>query len=287
MLTLRTNKGNLRSIIEDWQNMRMTGFSYRTVYTAPRRKRRGFTLVELLVVMAIIAMMIGMIFPAVQGMKEKANVVICTGNLKQLHNGMMAFAADHDGRCPLNENNASGMMFGVQKPNWIQGFALTGSNGFLSITMGSLWPYVNDVRVYVCPSRPDREFIRSYSMAGYFSGADDVKTRVVPAFNKITHARAQKFIEAERPAQTMMLTEENPPGYPPEDGRTFLNDGYFAHEDPHREMPGSYHQADPFTLLNGKDNVVFVDGHTELLTPQMASRAFEAFFHDPANTSGQ
>ena len=178
-------------------------------------------------------------------------------------------------------------MFGVQKPNWVQGTTLTGSNGFLTISMGSLWPYVRELRVYACRSRPEKEYVRSYSLAGYFSGADDAKTRVVPAFNKIAHLRAQKFIEADRPSQTMMLTEENPPGYPPEDGRTFLNDGYFAHEDPHREMPASYHQADPFTLLNGKDNVVFVDGHTELLTPQMASRAFESFFHDVANTTGQ
>jgi prepilin-type N-terminal cleavage/methylation domain-containing protein/prepilin-type processing-associated H-X9-DG protein len=265
----------------------MIVFSSGTAHTTLKRRLDGFTLIELLVVMVIISMIIGMVFPAVTGMKEKANIVICTGNLKQLYNGMMSFAADHDGRCPINENNSSGMMFGVAKPNWIQGTALTGSNGVLTISMGSLWTYVRDVRCYSCPSRPEKDDVRSYSMAGYFSGSDDAKTRAIPAFNKITHLRAQKFLEAERPAQTMMLTEENPPGYPPEDGRTFLNDGYFAHEDPHREMPASYHRADPFTLLNGKDNVVFVDGHVELLTPQMASKAFESFFHDVAITTGQ
>ena len=267
--------------------MRMTVLTSDTAHTVLRRRRGGFTLVELLVVMVIISMMIGMVFPAMQGMNEKANIVVCTGNLKQLHTAMMAFASDHDGRCPLNENNSSGTMFGLIKPNWIQGSALTSSNGVLSITMGSLWPYVSDVRIFSCRSRPEKENVRSYSMAGYFSGADDAKTRVIPAFNKITHLRAQKFLEAERPSQTMLLTEENPPGYPPEDGRTFLNDGYFAHEDPHREMPASYHRADPFTLLNGKDNVAFVDGHIEMLTPQMASKAFESFFHDVAITSGQ
>ncbi len=166
-------------------------------------------------------------------------MVVCTSNLKQLYNGMMAFASDHEGRCPINENNTSSTMFGIQKPNWIQGTTLTGSNGYLSITTGSLWPYVRDVRVYACRSRPTKENVRSYSLAGYFSGADDAKTRTMPAFNKITHLRAQKFIEVERPSQTMMLTEENPSGYPPEDGRTFLIDGFFALEDPHREMPAS------------------------------------------------
>jgi len=243
----------------------------------------AFTLVELLVVMVIISIVVGLVFPAVTGMKEKANVVICTGNLKQLYNGLMSYAAENEGRCPLNETDSSGTLFGVSnKPNWISGSALTGSNGTLSITMGSLWRYINDVRVYRCPSRPDRDFVRSYSMASYFSGADDVKTKTVPAFDRITHSRAQKFIEAERPSQTMLLTEENPPGFPPEDGRAFLNDGYFAHDDPHREQPGSYHNADPFTLLGGKDNVIFVDGHVQLLTAEQASLAFESFFHDVA-----
>jgi prepilin-type N-terminal cleavage/methylation domain-containing protein/prepilin-type processing-associated H-X9-DG protein len=249
-----------------------------------RAARRGaFTLVELLVVMVIISILIGMVFPMVTGMKEKANVAVCTGNLKQLYNGLMAFAAENEGRCPMNEREGGSTFFGVpNKPNWIAGAALTGSNGVLSITMGSLWRYVGDARVYRCPSRPNKDYVRSYSMASYFSGADDVKSKMVPAYDRVTHMRAQRFIETERPAQTMLLTEENPPGFPPEDGRTFLNDGFFAHEDPHRDQPASYHNADPFTLLGGKDNVIFVDGHVQLLTPQQACLAFESFFRDVA-----
>ncbi len=127
--------------------------------------RRGFTLVELLVVIAVVVLLIGLLLPALAGAREAGRGAACLSNLRQMFLACRIYADEYDGYGP-----AIGQPWG-KPPNWalvVQTYA-----GMAGETGGELY---RSKSVLVCPTI-DRAFgvvmTRTYAMNGTgHAGAD-------------------------------------------------------------------------------------------------------------------
>src|SRR5687767_3680238 len=81
-----------------------------------RRGKSGFTLVELLVVIGIIALLISILLPALNAAKERANRVKCASNLKQIGMGLLLYSNDNKNVYPRGKTNPAGNLSFFQFP---------------------------------------------------------------------------------------------------------------------------------------------------------------------------
>jgi len=65
-----------------------------------RHKNSGFTLIELLVVLAIVGVLFSILMPAIAGTKERARIVSCMNNMKQLALAAFMYADDNGEAIP-------------------------------------------------------------------------------------------------------------------------------------------------------------------------------------------
>src|SRR2546421_1724449 len=71
--------------------------------TSTSRARRAFTLVELLVVLAIIGILASFLLPALARAKTKAHNAVCINNLRQLGIAVRLYSEDNNNRLPIAE----------------------------------------------------------------------------------------------------------------------------------------------------------------------------------------
>ncbi len=132
-----------------------------TISCRLRRCSSAFTLIELLTVIAIIAVLTAIAFPVISRARESARSSHCVSNLKQLGAAFRMYLQDYDGWYPFSVDCSIPELHRDFPRGWVAGFYDT----TLYPEQGSLYPYVRNLQVYMCPSDPDARTSRlSYAM---------------------------------------------------------------------------------------------------------------------------
>lgn len=205
------------------------------------KSRRGFSVPEMLAVVAIIVIIISLLLPAYRTARDMARMAPCLSNQHQLAMGWRAYATDN-----------LGVMMGSHtwrtNFDWVMDPAapvLPTNETADNIRNGMMFPYVNTLDVYRCPNEPRTAYLRSYSGNNFLAGSNDWHIEVV-----------WKTAGIPQPANTMVYVEEpDPRGY--NWGSWVIYPGTHASKDSWIDWSANFHKPGGCTHS-------FADGHAAL-----------------------
>ena len=228
----------------------------------------GFTLVELLAVIALVAVLAALLVPALAYSREMARTAACSTNLRQLAAAALSYAADNGGEFPWGMRYEGGEM-----ACWD---FITGAGG--KVRPGLIWdriPECANGRVLQCPSfmggnanwcgDPYTGYNYNCSYIGKVQGDPGLRTR--PANAAVLS----------RPSRTALFGDGQYSGGANKFMRAPLRDP------DHDASSSSLRRAGTQGFRhNGKTNVAFADGHVESLsTPYTPGSTRPAFVTPP------
>jgi len=155
-------------------------------------RRRGFTIPEMLAVVAITIILLSMLLPALKNAKEPALAAVCENNLRQLIFASHNYGVENLGYLPFPNWGGWGKDLGDSINNWNDGGWLYpnpqnetwSSNSDWTpelIDTGVIYPYTQDRQIYRCPKdKPPFPIlsgqITNYNMNGSVCGYGSAKT---------------------------------------------------------------------------------------------------------------
>jgi len=211
-------------------------------------------MIEILVVIAIIAILAALLLPALSLAKGKGTRVACANHLKQLCLAAQMYSADNDGK--LVENYPETWPGAERANSWVLGSMkdmIQATNATL-IKGSKLFPYANALGVFHCPADTTKAHnlarTRSYSMNGWIGSRYMENEQGSRGRGYRTFVRDSE-ISATRPSGLWILADEH---------ETTLDDGFFLvtmdDSRPFASFPGARHE--------GGYGLSFADAHVEL-----------------------